>query len=143
MQDAINCIDTCVNTALNKFTENILQAGSCMKRTVWFNTDFARDTHRWFDSECLMKKRDAKRALNSFRRTGSDADKVVYSQKRAEYKSTIREKKKTYTLSTYQNLVDKKRNSNRFWDIVRKAKHRKQKYQVLTLKHAKIILKVY
>ena len=61
---------------------------------VWSDTGTRRDTNRWFDRECLAKKRASQRALNRFQRTGLEADKVAYNLKRTEYKSKIFEQKK-------------------------------------------------
>ena len=98
-----------------------------MRRTIWFNTGTERDTNKWFDRECVTKKRDARRALNRSKRTESDVDKQIYRQKRAEYKSTVKEKKQQYKTSVHQALFDNKRNSSKFWDTVRRARQRKTK----------------
>ena len=72
------------------------------------------------------KKRAARRALNRFQRTGLEADKVAYNLKRTEYKSKIFEKKKEYRTTVHQQLFDNKRNSSKFWDIIKKARQRKR-----------------
>ena len=77
-----------------------------------------RDTNRWYDRDCLQKKRDARRALNRFQKTGLEVDKATYREKRSEYKSTISEKKKQYKITIHQALLDNKRNSNKFWETV-------------------------
>ena len=59
--------------------------------------------------------------------------RLLTAKKELKYKSAIREKKKTYKLSTYQTYVDNKRNSNIFWDAVRKARHRKQRQQYINI----------
>ena len=72
----------CVDSALRKFNETLLQAAQCMKRKIWFDTGHNRDTNKWFDGECLRKKRDARRVLNRFQKTALDADKVAYREKK-------------------------------------------------------------
>ena len=60
-----------------------------MRRTVWSDTGTRRDTNRWFDRECLAKKRAARRALNRFQRTGLEADKIAYNLKRKIFEKNI------------------------------------------------------
>ena len=94
MQEVVIIFDFCVESALNKFNETLLQAAQCMKRKIWLDTGHSRDTDRWSDGEGLRKKRQARRALNRFQRTALHADKTAHREKRSEYKSTISEKKK-------------------------------------------------
>ena len=75
----------------------------------------------------MTKKRAARRALNRFKRTKADVDKLIYKQKRAEYKSIVKEKKQHHKTSVHQALFDNKRNGSKFWDTVRRARQRKTK----------------
>ena len=93
---------------------------------IWFSTATERDTNNWLDRECLTRKRDARRALTRFKRTKSDVDKQIYRQKRAEYKSTVKEKKQQYK-TVHQALFDNKRSSCKFKNTVRRARQRKTK----------------
>ena len=86
-----------------------------------------RDTNSWYDRDCLRKKREARRAPIHFQKTGLDADKARYREKRSEYKSTISEKKKQYTIIIHQALLDNKQNSNKFWETVRSARRKRKK----------------
>ena len=126
LQEAFELLAVNTESALKKFSDTLLWAAECMRRTVWSDTGTRRDTNRWFDRECLAKKRAARRALNRFQRTGLEADKVAYNLKRTEYKSNIFEKKKEYRTTVHQQLFDNKRNSNKFWDIIKKARQRKR-----------------
>lgn len=128
LQNAYEALDSDVDLALNMFTETLLDAGECMKQTIWFNTGTERNTNKWFDRECLMKKREARRALNKFQRSGSDDDGAAYKEKRSEYKSLITEKKKQFKVSVQQTLVDNKRNGTKFWDTVRNARQKRKKH---------------
>ena len=92
LQEAFELLDVNAESALKKFSDTLLWAAECMRRMVWSDTGTRRDTNRWFDRECLAKKRAARRALNRFERTGLEA--VSYNLKRTEYKSKIFEKKK-------------------------------------------------
>ena len=88
-------LDTNIEKPLKTFSDTLQHAGECMRRKVSFSTGAERSTCKWFDRECISKKRDAQSALNRFQRTQLETDKPAYRQKRTEYKSTIAEKKKT------------------------------------------------
>ena len=92
LQETFELLAVNTESALKKFSDTLLWAAECMRRTVWSDTGTRRDTNRWFDRECLAKKRAARRAFNHFHRTGLKADKVAYNLKRTEYKSNIFEK---------------------------------------------------
>ena len=134
MQKAFQYLDSCIDSALKKFTETLLQAAESMRRTIRFDTGHGRDTNRWYDRDCLRKKREARRALNRFQKTGLDVDKATYREKRSEYKSTISEKKKQYKITTHQALLDNKRNSNKFWETVRSARRKRKKQPEIDIK---------
>ena len=127
-REALEFLDTNIEKALKTFSDTLLHAGECMRRKVSFSTGAERSTCKWFDRECISKKRDARRALNRFQRTQLETDKLAYRQKRTVYKSTIAEKKKQYKITVHQALFDNKRNSSKFWDTVRRARQRKTKH---------------
>ena len=137
MQKAFQFLDSCTDSALKKFTETLLQAAESMRRTVWFDTGHGRDTNRWYkyyNCDCLRKKREARRALNRFQKTGLDVDKATYREKRSEYKSTVSKKKKQYKITIHQALLDNKRNSNKFCETVRSARRRRKKQPEIDIK---------
>ena len=115
-------METSVESALKKINDTVLHAAECMTRTICFKIGAERDTNKWFDRECVTNKRAARRALNRFKRTKADVDKLIYKQKRAEYKSTVKEKKQHYKTSVHQALFENKRNSSKFWDTVLRAR---------------------
>ena len=134
MRKAFQFLDSCIDSALKKFTETLLQTAESMRRTIWFDKGHGRDTNRWYDRDCLRKKREARRALNRFQKTGLDVDKATYREKRSEYKSTISEKKKQYKITIHQALLDNKRNSNKFWETVRNARRKRKKQPEIDIK---------
>ena len=137
LQNAFAELDTDVESALNTFTDTLLNAGQCMRRRTWFNTCSERDTNKWFDRQCQAKKREARSALNRFQRTGSDTDKAAYQQKRSEYKSLIADKKKQYKTSVHQTLVNHKRNATKFWQTVQNARRKKTKHADISIENWK------
>ena len=79
------------------------------------------------------KSRAARRVLIRFKRTKANVDKLIYQQKRAEYKSTVKEKKQHYKTSVYQALSEHKRNSSKMWDTVRRARQKKTKQPEISI----------
>ena len=103
-----------------------------MTRTM-FKTGAERDTNKWFDRERVTKSRAARRVLIRFKRTKANVDKLIYKQKRAEYISTVKEKKQHYKTSVYQALSEHKRNSSKMWDTVRRARQKKTKQPEISI----------
>ena len=66
MQNVFQFLDSCIDSALKKFTETLPQAAETMRRTIWFGTGHGRNTNRWYDRDCLRKKRESRRALIHF-----------------------------------------------------------------------------
>ena len=62
LQEAFELLAVNTESALKKFSDTLLWAAECMRRTVWSDMGTRRDTNRWFDRECLAKKRAARRA---------------------------------------------------------------------------------
>ena len=68
--------------SFEEFTETLLQATESMRRTIWFDTGHGGDTNRWYDRDCLRKKREARRAPIHFQKTGLDADTARFREKK-------------------------------------------------------------
>ena len=56
IQEAFNLLESCVDLTLRQFTETLLQAAQCMKRTIWFDTGHSRDTDRCVDGDASETK---------------------------------------------------------------------------------------
>ena len=93
-------------SALKKFSDTVLHTAR-----VYFKTGAERDTNKCFDRKRVTKKRDARRSLNRLKRTKPDVDRLTCRQKRAEYKSPVKEKKHHYKTSVHQAVCGNKLNS--------------------------------
>jgi hypothetical protein len=123
LDDALNSIVDSAERALGEFVSLILDAGQCMRRSV----NFAARTRRnnaWFDEECRKLKRDANRALNKYMRTLKDADRILYTQKRADYQTKLREKKNIHKQNLRDSLLENKNDSTSFWSTIRRVRSR-------------------
>ena len=121
LTDALSDVETDIDLALDKFTNMLLSAGKCMKHTVRF-AQHRPYTNRWFDKDCLLKKREAGRALNKWKRSGNLTDAAEYKQKRSDYQAFTRQKQKEYRSQVLNTLMENKNDSSKFWSTVRKAK---------------------
>ncbi|KAK7490778.1 hypothetical protein BaRGS_00018007, partial [Batillaria attramentaria] len=121
MRAAIDCLSVCVETALQTFTDFLLSAGDCMVRKVCYGGPARAVGHSWFDDECRQKKREARKALRRYMRTGLTVDKDVYRQKRSQYKDTLTNKKKTHKQKVLDDLMANKNDSKAFWACIKKA----------------------
>ena len=83
LDDATDSINSDVEVALYKFTNVLLEAGNCMRQAVYFGGR-AHNNNKWFDTECRTHKREARRALSRYTRSGSAADKTVYREVRVQ-----------------------------------------------------------
>ena len=54
-KEAFELLAVNTESALKKFSDTLLWAAECMRRTVWSDTGTRRDTNRWFNRECLQK----------------------------------------------------------------------------------------
>jgi hypothetical protein len=123
LDDATNSIVDSAERALGEFVGLILDAGQCMRRSVNVGAR-ARRNNAWFDEECRKLKRDTNRALNKYMRTLKDADRILYTQKRADNQTKLREKKNVHKQNLRDSLLENKNDSTSFWSTIRRVRSR-------------------
>jgi len=87
-----------------------------------------------FDCKHVTKKRDARRSLNRLKKTKPDIDSLTCRQKRAEYKSPVKEKKHHYKTSIHQAVCGNKRISSKSWVILQKKRQRRTKQPDISIR---------
>lgn len=120
LAEATEKIHTDTDGALDKFVGVLLEAGDCMKRTLHYGGR-AKNTNKWFDSECRQCKRDVTRALNKYMRTRKENDWKTYKEKRMLYQSLIKNKKRNYKQAINDSLLTNRNNSYQFWKIIKQT----------------------
>jgi hypothetical protein len=95
-----------------------------MRRRTRVNTNTV--TNKWYDKECIDKKRAARKALNRYTCTRDELDKTAYRQLRTEYKKVICEKKRKHRQILHDRLLVDRKNSGKFWDTVKNARCKKR-----------------
>ena len=124
-------METSIESALKKFSDTVLQSAECVTLTICFKTGAERDTNKRFDRKRVTKKPDARRSLN---RLKPDVDRLTCRQKRAEYKSPVKEKKHHYTTSVHQAMCGNKRNSSKLLVILQKERQRRTKQPDISIR---------
>ena len=112
----------------------VLHTAECVTRTICFKTSAERDTNKRFDRKRVTKKPDARRSLNRLKRTKPDVDRLTRRQKRAEYKSPVKEKKHHYKTSVHQAVCGNKRNSSKLLVILQKERQRRTKQPDISIR---------
>ena len=80
---------------------------------------------KWFDDECLVKKRDTRKYLRYYQSSYSPQARLAYLRARNDYNELIRNKKKSYNdLLRNKILSAVNKNDNSFWSLL-KNKRRK------------------
>jgi hypothetical protein len=112
MQLASDLIDTDVNTALSVFNGCLMDASLCMKKTYNLNE---KEKAGWFDEDCLFVKRWVRLQLEIFRELRTDDSRTDYTQAKKFYNLLQKVKRKNYSRSKTNHLVEVLREPSRFW----------------------------
>jgi hypothetical protein len=119
--EAIRLIDVDINLALSKFNECYLSAGDCMLKTVHVGLVRRRV---WFDLECKQSRFILRQHLRKFHRLNKEEDRLLYMQKRREYKELLRNKKCDYKKNFLADLQNNLNDSKKFWEALRSVRPR-------------------
>ena len=123
-----NTIDNCVETAITAFTDTILQAADCMRKTVTLHSSYqVTNSKRWYDRECADKKRSAQKASSKFHRTDKTGDNLDYIIKRNDYSNTVRGKNRIYKQNMKSKLLKEKNNCTKFWSLSKEVRCQNKK----------------
>ena len=86
-----------------------------------------KDKNVWFDKDCTESKRLTKNCLRNLNKTNRRKNERVYEdrkqkylQQKLEYNKLIKEKKKNYKKETQEKLIENRKDSKKFWDLIRK-----------------------
>ena len=116
LHESVGLIERDFNQALSHFNRVFEYAGKCMEKTFVFGSE---SKNAWFDKECRQSKTVLRRCLHKFNRTDDCVDKLLYIDKRKEYKGLLKLKKKTHKQNLLDLLQGNLQNPKRFWDAIR------------------------
>ena len=88
--EAEELIEADISSSILKFSEGLLTAVECMKKTIVIGKERQQI---WFDLECKQSRQVVRQYLRNYHNGNSDTDRASYTQKRNEYKELLRQKK--------------------------------------------------
>ncbi|KAK7501726.1 hypothetical protein BaRGS_00007157 [Batillaria attramentaria] len=91
---ATELLGTCVDGAVKSFTDSILTAGACMKKTI--RVGARAKGSRWYDHECYEQKRIVRRSLRQYKKSKSEQDRDTYHALRRTVQVLVEAKTKNF-----------------------------------------------
>lgn len=79
---------------------------------------------KWWDKDCMIMKREVKKALKDWKRGKIEVDS--YREKRKEYKKRCEEKRKEYQ-KQQEEEIDQIKNVNEVWKYINEERKRRIK----------------
>ena len=111
--EAAECIANNCDEALQKFTNCILSASSCMKRRIGGKMKIQKN--EWFDNECAVIKKNTLRMLKNFRNLRTEDSKNSYIEAKKLYRKLTKSKRRDYNVYKANTLANQMKFSNKFW----------------------------
>jgi hypothetical protein len=126
--EAEGSINSNPDNAVYIFTEALLESALCMRRTIQrYNRKNVFHNAKWFDKDCLEQKKKVKGLLKSFRRCKTSESYLEYEAERKIYNALLKNKKVESKRAATECLVNSSKNSQVFWNEVKK--HKQKKFQ--------------
>ena len=123
IKEAENMIDINPDGAVKLFTDTIVTAASCMRRTVRIRTGRRKVKNDWYDDECTFAKDDAKEAKYTYDEAQDDKEnELKYFKLRSRYKNITRDKKRTSRRNKVHKLLLSKNDGGKFWREIKELK---------------------
>ena len=107
-----------VNTYTGMLTRCFVQPADFLQKTFYGRLN--RPGKEWFDKECSVARKVARKHLRTFLRTTLELDKCNYLLSRNKYKQMIRFKKQEHRLRQSAALSENIRDSSKFWHQVKR-----------------------
>ena len=140
LQTAEEQLEEDLDESVNSFNKAMDSANKPMKQTVNVNKKKI-SKNEWFDKECKTCKRRTSillRKLNNINRRGKpekyDKTKKDYLEERLNYNKLIKEKRKAYKKDTQNKLLENRKDSKKFWDLIKKINFKSIKLPKINIK---------
>ena len=145
LEQADNLIETDIDTSLNFFNQAMEEINKPMVQTVNPNKDKKKEKNAWFDKECLQSKKETKSSLQKLNRTNRKTNQELYEErkqsyldKKLQYNKLIKEKKKAYKKETQEQLIENRKDSKKFWSMIKKISFRQIKLPKIDISEWKL-----
>ena len=119
-------LETSIDESIKTFNRAMDRANKPMKQEIKPNQKKV-EKNEWFDKECIKGKKKASSLLKKLNRTNRakcpqkyEKIKKDYLESRLNYNKLIKEKRKTFKKETQEKLVENRKDSKKFWDLIKK-----------------------
>ena len=136
---ATELLDEGIAEGLDKFDSVMKKINKPMVNTIKVGRE-REDKKKWFDKDCEIKKKEARKALIAMAKIDAKAKKEehkrakdLYLDKRIEYQKLIRSKRKTYKKEMQNKLIESRHDAKSFWGEIRKISFRKTRLANITI----------
>ena len=110
-----------IDHVVNQLTQCLVDSGSHMIKTFACRT-YSDQRLPWFDAECHISRRRARRLFRQYKKSLKQEDKIEYFANRKEYKKLVKTKKTNYRHSTSATLCENVKDAKLFWGQIKKLK---------------------
>ena len=127
LQNAEEQINIDIDESINCFNKAMDSVNKPMKQTV--NSKQKKlSKNEWFDKDCKVSKKRTSNLLRKLNNTNRSRKaskyeklKKEYLEERLKYNKLIKEKRKLYKKETQEKLLENKKDSKKFWDLIKKS----------------------
>ena len=98
------------------------------------------EKNEWFDKECIKEKKKTSGLLKKLNRTNRktnankyDKLKKEYLESRTGYNKMIKDKRKAYKKETQEKLLENRKDSKKFWDLIKKINYKNIKLPKISI----------
>ena len=120
LRDCIVNINIDFENSVSTFNNILLESASCMKKVYLKQGSYTTTRSKWFDEECLIKKKEVRRYLYKHKHNKNNQTRADFVKIRTEYKKLIKEKRKHFSKYKVKKIVSHlKQNNNSFWSEIK------------------------
>ena len=131
LEEAEASLDQDINLGVEKFTSVLTKANKPMETTLDL-TMKNKFKQGWFDKQCLKKKKEVKKKLDSLTllhpntsQTKRNRLRKQYLDSKIDYHKLLREKRKKYNRDMKTQLKEDSKDSKKFWSTIKRISTKK------------------
>ena len=140
LQTAEEQIEVDIDESIKMFNKTMDLVNKPMKQTV--NTRKKRRCKNvWFDKDCNIGKKKTSNLLAKLNKINKsktprkyDKTKKEYLEERLKYNKVIKEKRKSYKKETQDKLLENRKDSKKFWDLIKKINFKSIRIPKISIK---------
>ena len=140
IQEAEDDIHIDIDNSVESFNHAMGWANNPMKQVITPNKK-KKEKKAWFNKECLESKKKTRKLLKKLNRINKVKNERKYERVKKEYLETkltynklIKEKKKIYKKEMQDKLIENRKDSKKFWDLIKKINFKSMKLPRIDVK---------